>query len=275
MPSLISRARVLVRRTRFTLVSWWTLVPLMRSARSTGLTEIWVGDSHAMCFNGPRTPARVSRCDDGQFVFYLGPRLMFSLARDGFPFWVRALSRAIGVMAPPGSVLFAFCTGEIDVRCHLVPRSHDHDDVLTFVDPYLERCATLASSAGTATALVVAPPPPSISCPVQPEFPVNGTIGERVDMRNRLVDALRQDAGHVEALTFGVVDPGVALSDADGGLDAVYTDDGCHTNAAGVLVTRRIIRQRISSVEDQLRPDSAIQARTGRPAGSQSPSTSR
>jgi hypothetical protein len=268
---------VLVRRARFTLVSWWTLVPLMRSARSTGLTEIWVGDSHAMCFNGPRTPARVSRCDDGQFVLYLGPRLMFSLARDGFPFWTRALARMIGVIAPPGSVLFAFCAGEIDVRCHLVPRSHRHDDVLAFVDPYLERCAALASSAGTGTALVVTPPPPSITCPVQPEFPVNGTIGERVDMRNRLVDRLRQGVGHVETLTFSVIDPGLALSDADGGLDAAYTDDGCHTNAAGVLVTRRIISQRtgIGLADDRPRPDPTTRARTGRPTDSQSPSTSR
>jgi len=167
---------------------------------------------------------------------------MFSLARDGFPLWVRVLAGVIRRLAPAGTVVLVFCAGEIDIRCHLVPRARQSGDGLAFVESYVEQCRRLTSTAGAQRALLVTPPPPSITCPVQPEFPVNGSIEERIEMRDLLLRKLSEASKRSQAVSLDAIDPGPALCDAHRGLDGGYTDDGCHTNAAGVLATRQIMR---------------------------------
>lgn len=247
-----------VRAVRYAVSSARAVRPLLRSVRSDQATEVWVGDAHAMCLNGPSTTAPLTRIDDDRFVLYLGPRLMEALARDGFPLWLRTSLLALGVIGRWGSVVLVFCTGEFDVRSHA--RRDDHQPAetaaepdLAFVRDYYRRCVEAAQDAHAGRVLLVVPPPPSLGNLPPAELAVMGSPDERVAifdrLRREMVDAVAASPWGVEA---GVVDATAVLSDGRGGLRTELTDDGWHTNAEGArrvrdLVVPRIPTQRVST----------------------------
>lgn len=217
-----------------------TVARLARDSRRGRTAELWFGDSHAMYFNGPVTTASLWRADRDQTVCHLGPRLMFSVARNGFPPRATRTARLVRRVADGDQVLPVVVTGEIDVRCHLSAHtgpdgSHD----LGFVATYVERGCELAALMGASRVVLVVPPPPSIDAPVLPGYPVVGSIDERIStflaLRSALGAAVSSHDGPVRAELF---DATTVLSDTRGGLRAELTDDGIHTNAAGVTVVR-------------------------------------
>jgi hypothetical protein len=208
-----------------------TLLDLAYRSRRTGeAVELWVGDSHAMWCNATATVARVSRAPTGAYVWHLGPRLMWSLARDGFPGEVRSAFRALGVWAR-ADVVPVFVVGEIDVRCHLAGRRPD----MRFVATYAERVEGLVRELRARSAVLVVPPPPSSSAPLS-DLPVRGDLGARLAAFQAVREALGRAAGPAT---------GLLLLDAtddllgDDGLRAELTDDKVHTNREGVAVLRR------------------------------------
>lgn len=213
-------------------------VRLCVAAARGGVDELWIGDSHAVLLNADSFPfSRLGRIGHRRFVWHLGPRLMYSIARDGWPRPVRVVARILGRLPhPPAVLLFSF--GEIDVRCHLAPRLVEGTLDTGFVGRYVDRVDALRQETGIAEAIVIAPVPPSARVTDHVAFPVAGTIEERLTVHLAIRDALAR----------AVVRPGLRLADltgdladADGQLHPDYTDDGCHTNAAGRAVAQRAL----------------------------------
>src|SRR3954453_4197628 len=57
---------------------------LLAAARRRRPPEVWFGHSHAIFLNQDYTSAKLSRAPEGQIVWHLGGRLMWSLAHNGF-----------------------------------------------------------------------------------------------------------------------------------------------------------------------------------------------
>lgn len=206
--------------------------------------EVWIGDSHAVLLNTARFPVVVERVEAGRYVSHLGPRLMYSVARDDFPGMLRRAARAFRLLPGSGTITYVFCLGEIDVRCHLAPRLDDPPDP-AFVAGYLRRVRELVHRLGATDAVVVVPPPPSGAIRDHEAFPTVGTVEERLRahrwLRQTLHEAARTalPADVPRGITLRLLDPTDALSDENGLLRGDLTDDGCHTNAAGRAVVRQ------------------------------------
>ena len=64
-------------------------------------TTVWIGDSHSR-FNlaRPDLDARLTRASESNFVWSIGPRLMYSIARRGWPADVSLGSRLLQRQGP-------------------------------------------------------------------------------------------------------------------------------------------------------------------------------
>src|SRR5882757_1264821 len=121
------------------LLAWPTLLWAMR--RRSRRTELWIGDSHAMCVNREVTNGMFMRAPDGQLILRAGARLMYSIARKGFPERVMRVARFVNRFGRPGALVPIFLAGEIDVRVHLPERP---DAPFDWMAEYVERCAEVA-----------------------------------------------------------------------------------------------------------------------------------
>jgi len=205
--------------------------------------EVWFGDSHAVLFNTSRFPfPGLAPVDERRWVWHLGPRLMYSTARDGF---LPALLRLVRVLrrVPAGQAVTWFVSyGEIDIRCHLAERLRDGAD-LGFVDRYVDRVRELAGAVGLAEIVIVVPPPPAVDSLDHDAFPVVGTPEERIAARRAVADRLATAATQHQAPRIRILDLGPALADPHGLLRADLTDDGCHTNDAGRARVRSAVEE--------------------------------
>jgi len=222
--SLAPRVRAKLEGVR----AWLALLVALVTGRPT---ELWIGDSHALCFNQPVSLAMFVRGPSGQLILRVGARLMWSLAQKGYPPRVRRVARVAG-LGSRGSFVPVFVAGEIDVRCHLPGRDPDFG----FVGAYVDRAMAIAETLHADRAVFVVPPPPSATCPNIDEFPIKGTIGDRVEAFGALRTALAEAvAGRPRAELLDVTD---ALGANDGSMRQDLTDDGCHTNSLGVAIVR-------------------------------------
>ena len=237
MSTLTRRLRWVGRRGR----DLRQLTALLAALRRQPAVELWLGDSHALHFNGLAAGNTLRRATVGRYVWHLGPRLMYSLSIRGFPASVVRLAPVLRLLSGRRELTVVLVAGEIDVRCHLAGRSSD----LGFVSGYLDQALALARRLGAAEVVLVSPPPPSSTCPVVPEYPVVGTLEERLEVFHRLRAALADAVGAVAADGSAVrfVDVTEALLEPAGGLDARLTDDGIHTNAAGVELVQACLRE--------------------------------
>jgi lysophospholipase L1-like esterase len=131
-----------------------------------------------------------------------------------------------------GNFVPVFVAGEIDVRCHLPGREPDFG----FVRAYVDRAMAVANTLHAPRVVFVVPPPPSATCPNIEEFPIKGSIGDRVLAFDALRVALAAAvADHPRAELLDATD---ALRSDDGSMRQELTDDGCHTNSLGVAIVR-------------------------------------
>ena len=209
-----------------------TLLRMLLEVRRGPHVELWLGDSHALHLNGLAAGSTLRRAGSGRYVWHLGPRLMYSLSTGGFPPSVVRSAPVLRAASGGGTLTVVFVAGEIDVRCHLAGRGGD----LSFVSGYVDQALALARQLGAADAVFVAPPPPSSTCPVVPEYPVVGTLEERLAVFHRLRAALAEGVARSSSATPAArfIDVTDVLLEAAGGLAARLTDDGIHTNALGV-----------------------------------------
>ena len=205
--------------------------------------ELWIGDSHAMSFNQRVGMGMCMRGPDGQVIFRIGTRLMYSIARKDFPSRLHRLARMVrvarrvGLVGPPEGLVPFFVTGEIDVRCHLT----EHDGDYGFVSAYVQRCRAAATSLQAPRAVIVVPPPPSATCPDVEQFPIKGDIAARIAAFEGLRTALEDEVARHDDLV--LLDATEALADDSGALRPDLTDDGCHTNLTGVALVRQQVRR--------------------------------
>jgi hypothetical protein len=241
LPEVVSKTRIgTVYRgmLRYVRVARAFVSLLIATRRSTP-TELWLGDSHSIFLNKEYASGVLTRAPEGQLVWHLGPRLMHSIARNGFPPKVERRVRLLRRFSRPGSIVPVVVTGEIDVRCHLVRHSSDPDFNFDFVADYVRNVRGLAERLGAPMVVVAVPPPPSVDCPRNPEFPIQGSIAERItvfgDLREALIKAVANTSGRPRVLLLDATD---LLVDGTGEFRSDLTDDGCHTNTNGVRKVR-------------------------------------
>lgn len=233
-------ARAAKHRTRFL----WSALQFVVAAARGNVRELWLGDSHVAHFNDPTWPCEPLReVAPGRWVFWLGPKLMYSLASRGMPTDVGRLATALRIVGRPNRTVFVAATGEIDIRCHLVPRLAGTTTMPDFPSRYVANVQALAAQARAVAAAVVVPVPPSATYAADPEqFPVRGTLTERVAVHGRVREALTTAVAAVEASgttpPLLLVDATTELSAPSGEIRAELTIDGCHTNDAGRTIVR-------------------------------------
>lgn len=219
-------------RTVFTALRLLLTVLLGRSV------ELWVGDSHATAHTGRMTSIKLSRRANGAYVWYLGPRLMWSLARQGWPRPLLHFADLLGSVAPRPVVDLHVIVGEIDVRAHLAVRPAAERDDFDFVAEHVERVMELGDLLMARTVTLVVPPPPTAEGAVNPAWPVRGTFEERLAQFDGLRRALARGVLAAEYERVRLLDATPMLTDLSGGLAATITDDRVHINATGVAIVR-------------------------------------
>lgn len=240
---LFLRLRVLLGLRLHSARAWLALVVAMR--RRSRASELWIGDSHALSFNAPVSLRGFSVASEGQIIRRIGPRLMYSVAHKGFPPRVHRIVNVVSKWGRPGSLVPIFSCGEIDVRAHLPTRE---DATYDFVALYVQRCMELATELKADRAYFAVPPPQSEACPSIEEFPVAGTIAQRV----AAFDRLRKELTAAVAATPGaeLLDATDLLAGPDGAIRPELTDDGAHVNIEGM----RVFRSRARELELTARP---------------------
>jgi hypothetical protein len=220
------------------LLAWPSLVLAMR--RRSRRTELWIGDSHAMCVNRRVTNGMFMRAPEGQLILRAGARLMYSISRKGFPPSVMRVARFVNRFGRPGALVPIFLAGEIDVRVHLAERL---DSSFDWVSDYVERCAEVARllKADKMGFFVTTPPVDVPEADVW--FPINGAIEERVEAHRRLREALTSAVAPMPDAT--LVDLTDMLIGPTGAMPIELTFDGAHTN----LETVARIRERLAGYE--------------------------
>jgi hypothetical protein len=224
--------RVLKART----LAWIGYVGLVIAIARGRVDEVWVGDSNAVFFGANKFPRLgIGSTEPRRWVWHLGPRLMFTVARDGYPPMMHRMLRLLRHVRANRKVLWIFSAGEIDLRCHLVPRLKEGADI-DYVKPYIKRVQDLVHAFDASYVAVSVPVPASDGLIHNPGFPVVGTIDERSAgqrlMRERILEATGPATGSTGAVVYAF-DVDDRLSDEHGHYRADLTDDGIHPNDTG------------------------------------------
>ncbi|UMG91121.1 SGNH/GDSL hydrolase family protein [Nocardioides sp. TF02-7] len=242
---MVSRVGHLARRARGLGLQASGITRLTAGLATGRVRELWIGDSHSVLLNTERFPLWMGSVGEGRFVWHLGPRILHSIATNGFPPVVERVADRLRRLPASRRLTCFFVFGEIDVRCHLGPRvAAGIDDA--FVTAYVDRAVALADRLGAARVVIVTPTPPSDHIADHVMFPIAGDVAQRTAAHRWLSDAL-VDAVPAGDPRVGVLDLRAALADEDGRLPEALTYDGCHTNDAGRAAVRRLVRDHLSS----------------------------
>lgn len=233
-----------LRVVRAHALAWVGLLRLAIAITRGRVDQVWIGDSHAAYFAGDRFPPMVvGSTAERRWVWHLGPRLMFSIARDGFKPEMHRAMRMLGRVPHSSDVTWIFSFGEIDNRCHLAPRVAAGAD-LDFVAAYVDRIRGAVADLKAPVGLVMFPPPPATEDFVHESFPVLGTNEERLAshrvLRARLLAELAVPSSGPRVLALDVTDE---LSDPQGWFDTTLHFDGVHANDAGRVVAQAGLRE--------------------------------
>lgn len=239
------RLRVIKAKT----LAWIGFFGLVVAIFRRRVDEVWIGDSNAvMMVTDAFPPLGVGPGADRRWVWHLGPRLMFSIGRDGFKPGMRRVLRLLRRVPGSDRVTWFFSFGEIDLRCHLAPRLKERPD-LDFVTAYVDRVRSLVGEIGAPHALVAVPMPPAIDTFIDEGFPVKGTPEERL-AAHRLVRAellARTEAEH-PGPRIHALDATEVLSEPTGFFRQDFTYDGVHPTDAGRVAIRQVVERRLQSV---------------------------
>jgi lysophospholipase L1-like esterase len=249
----IFRLRRAVRRLRARTLGNLIVARLLAYAYLGKVDEVWVGDSHAVHMNSPTMVTALRRLPDGRWVMHVGPRVMYSISREGLPAAALRVLRLMSRTPRARDIVWGFSFGEIDVRCHLVPRMGDPDAALSFVPSYLKHLQEAATSAGARRAVVLIPPPESDVYPDQIGFPVVGSLAERVDASHALRDAMVKAAADLPSsgASLSLIDITDEFSDERGAMREDLTYDGLHANDDGRAVFRAAVDEVLRATSEQ------------------------
>jgi len=250
---MVSRIERLARRSRSLAIQGVGITRLTTAVATGRVQELWVGDSHSVLLNTDRFPLWMRSVGEGRFVWHLGPRILHSIATNGFPPVVEKVADRVRRLPPARRMTCFISFGEIDVRCHLVPRLGDDLDP-SFVADYVRRAVALAERFGARRIVIVTPPPPSDDIEDHVMFPIAGDIDQRIAAQNWLTDAIVAAVDALEDPRVSALDLRDALADESGRLPSELTYDGCHTNDAGRAAVRRLVETHLTSNPAPRRP---------------------
>lgn len=227
------------------VVTFFNANRLVYAARGDALVRLWIGDSHSLFFNQKVTVAVLSRAENMHFVWALGPRLMWSISKRGFPVSLRLAARIFNAFGTKtGNLVPIIVVGEIDVRCHLASPSSSVNGDMSFVPCYVESGRILAASMGSRVVVFVVPVPPGRDLDVHTQFPIVGSLDSRLEafaaLRAALALTIQEGVGSPRAYLLDATD---ILIDSGGQLDSSLTTDGCHVNREGALLVHERLRQ--------------------------------
>jgi hypothetical protein len=207
---------------------------LVYRASRTSLNRLWIGDSHASFVAGAPLK-RFAITSAYEAVVWLGPRLMYSLSREGFPDpLLPELRYGLNLASTP----IVLTAGEIDCRVHLVERRRQAGS-LAFVLDYVQRASELRARLGAPHAFLLGPVPPSDQGPENLQLPRRGTLVERVAATRELEAELYDSVIRLDDPAISAVPLGRCLADPrTGELAQDLSLDGCHVNARGSLLVR-------------------------------------
>jgi hypothetical protein len=195
--------------------------------------NVWLGDSHAS-FLSEIPIKKVFAPKRSDALIWLGPRLMFSIAKNGFPNFLYK-SRYKNLLGETGNLLISF--GEIDIRVHL-SREMNNDFKFEWVDLYIEEVSKLNNFWNPKNLFVLGPVPPS-DFDADYLFPVEQPISLRLEgircLNSRLEKIISTQANiHFVSLTR-------VLGDEEGLLLKEFHLDGIHTAGAARLEVEKYI----------------------------------
>ncbi len=189
---------------------------------------IFIGDSHAHFFFENKKIKRFSLKNRNKLIIWLGPKLLYSVSRNGFELKkrVRIILRIASNNQPVVILL-----GEIDCRVHFVEKTlvlgiQEFDNIAY---NYKNFVISLIDTYGFAKAIIIAPFPPSNLGLDNLKFPRNGSISDRVLVTKLITESLLR----ISSTQFNVINCSPLISIKDGSLDEKYTDDGVHLNFLG------------------------------------------
>ena len=245
---MVSKLEWAARRTRMRTIVGIGVSRLAAGLATGRVRELWIGDSHAVLLNTDRFPLWLAPLGDGRFIWHLGPRIMHSVATNGFPPLAERSLRRLRRLPAARRLTCLVSFGEIDVRCHLADRLGPDGTGMdaSWVSAYVDRAVALGETIGAARTVIVAPPPPSDEIADHAMFPIVGDIAARTAAHRWLCDALAA-AVPADDPRVSLLDLRPALADADGRLPADLTDDGCHTNETGRAAVRRLVLDHLST----------------------------
>lgn len=225
-----------LRVVRATTLAWIGFAGLVLAMARGRVEEVWVGDSNAVMFGSDRFPTfTIGSTEPGRWVWSLGPRLMYSVARDGYPPLMHRMLRVLRHVPANRKVLWIFSAGEIDIRCHLVPRLKEGADI-DFVKPYIEQVQALVGEFDAEHAAVSVPVPPAVGLADTPGFPLVGSLDDRLAahrlMRQRILEETGPATGSTGAVIYAF-DATDRLSDQHGHYRPEVTYDSFHPNDDG------------------------------------------
>jgi len=169
---------------------------------------------------------------------WLGPRLAFSVARDGWrlPSVVRLIPRIRRFNK------LIIVLGEIDCRVYLGrPNDTDYRQE-SWVREFVDAAYSLAGRFHVKELVFLSPVPPSDIGRNRKEFPRTGSLNARVQGTKWFTDRL---ISLVSTRPFGdVIDLRPLLGTDDGAFDPKFTTDGVHANVQGSLLISEAIRGR-------------------------------
>ncbi|MEI7507529.1 MAG: hypothetical protein WCK23_12020, partial [Actinomycetes bacterium] len=173
---------------------WFAGLRALRKAGKTSTTTLWIGDSHARFNLGQGTNnGRITAASPSNFVWSIGPRLAFSIAKNGWPPDVVLGSKLLTRCEAPQ--LTAFVLGEIDVRMFLSRQIFENTIDLAWIPSYLERCIDLSRDQGR-SAVIVVPIPPSARTD-EHLLPEVGSIQDRIEAHRVVREAIARQVALV------------------------------------------------------------------------------
>ena len=176
-----------------------------------------IGDSHVREFTGI----------PGCVLHHLGPILMHRIGRDG----LKAVNLVnLGVQEGDTAV---YATGEIDIRCHVLKQRDMKGRLLEEIldglaDRYIQTILSNRQQYRSLHCIVYNVIPPLRSGAFNPEYPVYGSIEDRVAAAKLLNAILKQKCEEQGIAFLDVYD---AYSEGDGSLSVPYSDGNVHIHS--------------------------------------------
>lgn len=184
-----------------------------------------LGDSHAIQFYKHLVSGS---SEDRSILFWLGPKLMHTIAIKGFG--ISFLQLAVLKIWRPQECLIWI--GEIDVRMHMVKHMNTPSGSLEWVDTFFEKLVSLYKQLGEPDLTLFSPVPQVDKNNEGSEFPAFGSLSDRVHVQKELVSKCRFVIAD-RVLPIKYLDVTIDLQNQDGSLKKNLTDDNCHLNAKG------------------------------------------